>query len=590
MKRYATLFLTFAWMLCIQQAYSQHKFTINLNDIADDQFKVTLEPDGLSAENDIFQFAATAPGTYQIMDVGRFVRSFTAFDKGGNTLETEQISTNQWKLSDPVSTAKITYSIAETWDTPVPEHIIHFMAGTSLENDHTLINNQAVLGYFHGLQSHEIWIKLEYPDQWKHGSAMTMNDEGYFTAPDYDFAVDSPILLGRLSTASIDVEGTKIEVYTYSKTDMIQSDSILKDLEDILFAASKFTEGLPVDRYVFLFHFEDLDYGAWEHSYSSEYVFKEAPMDEQRTQTLRSVVAHEFFHVVTPLNIHSELVEEFNFEKPVFSQHLWLYEGVTEWSAWMMQLRNGILSLDDYLKECTKKMMINDTYDSTVSLTYLGENAAELQTQYSNIYMKGAMTATMLDLLLLSESKGKRGLREVMIELTEKYGPSTPFPEDQFFDIFVDMTYPEVEGFINDCIKGTKRLPVKEYFANVGIDYQEFAGYDSTNVSIGIGLTVNSQQKIVITQVNDQESPIMAGDVIDKMNGVEISLANAQQEINKIHSMKPGDEIAFTMIRNGDEVELKAPLKAHRITHQFRIEEDVKKKKMKLRKKWMTNL
>ena len=86
---------------------AQHKFILNLNDIDDDQFNVTVIPEGLSEKNDIFQFAAIAPGTYQTMDIGRFVRSFTAMDGKGDTLESHQISTNQWKLSEPSKTAKI---------------------------------------------------------------------------------------------------------------------------------------------------------------------------------------------------------------------------------------------------------------------------------------------------------------------------------------------------------------------------------------------------------------------------------------------------------------------------------------------------
>ena len=36
------------------------------------------------------------------------------------------------------------------------------------------------------------------------------------------------------------------------------------------------------------------------------------------------MAAHEFFHIVTPLNIHSEIIEHFNFATPTPSQHLWL--------------------------------------------------------------------------------------------------------------------------------------------------------------------------------------------------------------------------------------------------------------------------
>lgn len=568
--------------------YAQHKFTLNLSDIADDQFKVTVIPDGLTNRNNIFQFAAIAPGTYQTMDIGRFVRAFAAFDANGDTLGSSQLSTNQWKLSEPEKTSRIEYAIAETWDNPVTEHVVYNMCGTSLEKDHAYINNHAVLGYFHGMQSHELWIKINHPVDWVAGTALSMNAEGYYTAPSYDFAVDSPLMLGRLTKASTDVEGTLVDIFTYSKTDLIKSEDILTDLKDILFAASKFTEGLPVDRYVFLYHFEDMDYGAWEHSYSSSYAMREAPFDEARTLQFRSIAAHEFYHVVTPLNIHSELIEKFNYEEPELSQHLWLYEGVTEWAAMALLLRDNIISLDEYLAETTQKLSTNDGFDPNLSLTELGINATHMQDQYVNIYMKGAVTAAMLDLLLLKKSKGKSGLRELVNDLSKKYGPSKPFDEEGFFDELVAATYPDVGDFIEKHIQGAEKLPLKEYFGFIGINYQEIAGYDSSKVSLGIGLTVEGMD-IVVANANENFKEIKKGDILKSVDGVEISLMNAQIEFTKFQSRKPGENVKFTFLRDEELIEVEMILQPQRIMHQFQVIEKPKKKQAKLRKKWLKN-
>jgi predicted metalloprotease with PDZ domain len=575
-------------VMVVLSIHGQHRFTINLNDIGDDLFKVTLMPNGLTEENDIFQFAAIAPGTYQVMDVGRFVRSFVAYDNAGNELDVEQVSTNQWKLANPTNIAKIQYTIAETWDTPVDEHVIYNMAGTSLEEDHAFINHHCVLGYFHGMQSEEIWIDYEYDGAWEIGTPMKQNDQGYYVAATYDFVVDSPTLLGRLSKASIDVEGTQVDVFTYSKTDLIKSEDILRDIEDILFAASKFTKGLPVDRYVFLYHFEDIDYGAWEHSYSSIYAMKEATFDPMREQMFRSIAAHEFYHVVTPLNIHSEVVEQFNYETPQLSRHLWLYEGVTEWAAWAMQVRAGIMTPEQYLAQLKQKLTTNDGFDQDLSLTELGLHATEMADQYVNIYHKGAVTAGMLDLLLLKKSKGKMGLREVVNDLSKEYGPSRPFDETTFFDELVAKTYPEVSEFIDRYIRGTDPLPLDEYFGFVGIEYQETAGYDSSKVSVGLGLSVVGQD-IVIASSNSKIPEIKKGDIIKSMDGVDISLANAQQQFGTFHQKKPGDVVQFTLLRGEEEVNVDLKLPAQEIRHQLSMKEKAKKKQRKLREKWLSN-
>lgn len=450
-------------------------FNVNLLDRSDDTFKVTVIPPSLTDSNNIYQFASTAPGTYAVMDIGRFVRSFKAFDKKGNELETKKISVNQYELTSPESISKIEYHIAETWDTPVTENKIYLMSGTSIEDNHSLINGQAVFGYFIGMQANPIKVKIDYPEQWIVGTALNKSNDGFYLAEDYDHIVDSPILLGDLTKASMDVEGTTIDIFTYSKTGLIKSDQILDSMRNILLSASGFLNGLPVDHYTFLYHFEDITVGAWEHSYSSEYVIKEGPWDTIE-QTILDFSAHEFFHVVTPLNIHSEIVEQFNFVTPVPSDHLWLYEGTTEWAAHMMQFRSGIKTMDDYFKSLRRKVIINNNYfNPNISLLELARTSFDPGglKQYGNIYMKGALVSGLLDIRLLELSNGKIGLVDVINDLAKEYGPNKPFNEKTFFDDFANKTYPEISDFLNKYVKASEPLPFKEYYEKLGITFDE---------------------------------------------------------------------------------------------------------------------
>ncbi|WP_274474434.1 M61 family metallopeptidase [Mangrovimonas aestuarii] len=458
-------------------------FEVNLTDRSNDTYKVEVTPPSLTAQNNIFQFAATAPGTYQVMDMGRYVQNFTAYNEKGEVVPTSKISTNQYELSTPESITKITYEISETWDTPVDRDQIYMMCGTSIEDDHSLINGQAVFGYFKGKQQSPIKIKLDLPEGWNYGTALTQNPEGYFFADNYDHAVDSPILVGNLTKASMDVQGTTVDIYTYSKTGKVNSEQILGSMKNMLLSASGFLNGLPVDRYTFLFHFEDYTNGAWEHSYSSEYVYKEDSWNNLE-QGVLEVAAHEFFHVVTPLNIHSEIIEKFNFITPVPSEHLWLYEGTTEWAAHMMLLRSRQKSLDDYLNTLEKKVMISTRYyDSSISLVDLALKSytPEGHKQYGNIYMKGALVAGLLDIKLIELSDGQTGLVDVINKLAKQYGPHKPFKEDTFFNVFVEETYPEIRQFIDNYIKASQPLPLKEYYEKIGIEYNPETNSFSVN-------------------------------------------------------------------------------------------------------------
>lgn len=447
-------------------------YDVDLNDRADDLFKVTLTVEGLSAANAVYQFASTAPGTYQVMNIGRYVRRFEARDARGAVVPTEQVSVNQWRLSDPARVRTIRYAIAETWDTEVKQNPVYLMCGTSIEADHVLINPHAVIGYPSGLQTAPIRLRLRYPRGWKIGTALDRDRDGRYRAATYDQLVDSPILLGRLSDARLMVTGVPVEIYTYSKTGKIQATQLLNAMDDMLQAAGRFLGRLPVDRYTFLYHFEDQNAGAWEHAVSSEYVFHESEFTDSLGQYLTDIAAHEFFHIVTPLNIHSEIIEHFNFVTPVPSQHLWLYEGTTEWAAHAMQLRAGLKSPEQYLAKVLQKMQVDRAvYDSTYSLRELAltSYSDSGQKQYGNIYMRGALTAGLLDIRLLELSGGKQGLQDLILELARRFGKQRAFPESTFVDTLVALTHPEVRDFFARYVWESERLPVKEYYAKLGI-------------------------------------------------------------------------------------------------------------------------
>src|SRR6476646_3070316 len=67
-------------------------YSIDLNRRADDLFHVTLTVSGLGPANAIYQFAATAPGTYQVMNIRRYVKAFQAFDANGRSVAVQQVS------------------------------------------------------------------------------------------------------------------------------------------------------------------------------------------------------------------------------------------------------------------------------------------------------------------------------------------------------------------------------------------------------------------------------------------------------------------------------------------------------------------
>ena len=587
--------------------YSEYQFftqsvtyEVDVSKPQDDLFHITVFTNGLSSENNIYNLPATVPGTYSILDFGRFVKSFKAYDKNGNELETENISTNQWKINNADKLAMIKYDSEDSFDAKVKEHTIFGMEGTGIENNFIVLNTFGVLGYFEGLQSAPVKLNIKYDPNWLIGTALLLDDEGYYVADNYDYLADSPILIGDLTYAKTKVNDMTVEAYVYSADTSFNADKFMGAADNILQAAGKFIGYSPVTHYDFLFcsvdneafsrnHF--VGAGALEHSYSSLFVF---PATENASKEIQDGIAHEFLHILTPLNLHSNIIQPFNFETPTASQHLWLYEGVTEWGSNISQLRGGLITIDQYLKTLSEKLTINDRFRQDISLTELSKQVYnEIVTmQFLNFYNKGAVTAAMLDIRLLELSGAKKGLREVFIELLDKYGKDKPFPEDDFFKIFVDMTYPEIEQFIDDYIKRTKPLPYEEYMAKLGFKYIPEELSEDTTPSLGIQMGLNDKQQLTIIGISKEsaESGLQEGDVPLKVMGTAVSMETVRQVFGKIQSMNVGEKVDIVVQRGDKEVEVNVPLQQRMDKHIFEEMEKPTEEQLKLREAWSKNL
>jgi predicted metalloprotease with PDZ domain len=455
-------------------AQAAQRYDVDHADTVHHVFAVALRVPPLTVANDIFEFAATAPGTYQTMNIGRFVHDFTALDAAGASVPTEHISINEWRLASPERVRRITYRVTATRDTTVTADPIYPMCGTSLDADYALINGQGVFGFPRGMQAVPLTIHLSYPNGWTAGTPLA-EQNGVYLASSYDRLVDSPILLGaHLSRATLDVTGVPVTIVVRAARNDIQATQLRDAMQSMLTSAGAFLGRLPVDHYTFLYDFAPTLplSGAWEHSYGSEYTLPDIPYTAKYGAQVRSIAAHEFFHVMTPLNIHSEIIEHFNFATPVASQHLWLYEGTTEWAAQKMQLVSGLITVPAYLDIIAGKARADRTqFDTTWSLQKmsLASYSDSGQRQYSNIYARGAVVAGLLDIKLLQLSDGKRGLRELILDLAQEYGKRRPFPEATFIDSLVARTSPTVRDFFDRYILGTEAPPLKDYYGKLGI-------------------------------------------------------------------------------------------------------------------------
>src|SRR5690606_18149665 len=149
-------------------------------------------------------------------------------------------------------------------------------------------------------------------------------------------------------------------------------------------------------KYAILLYLSKMDgkdatgFGALEHHKSTTVVFPESMPQEALEKGLIDVVAHEFFHTITPLNVHSKEIHYFDYNDPKMSKHLWMYEGVTEYFANLFQVQQGLIGEDEFYKRMQGKIDGAKRYNDTMSFTEMSQNILEpkYKAQYANVYEK----------------------------------------------------------------------------------------------------------------------------------------------------------------------------------------------------------
>lgn len=461
---------------------NSYKYTVHLENVTDDKVLVELIPPTLSGSTAKFSLPRMVPGTYEIYDFGRYVEDLKAVDAAGAVLPVKRVDDNNWIINEPSKVAKITYRVNDTYDVKKDSMPIFEPAGTNFEEANYLLNFFTLIGYFEGKlkQPYEINI-LHKPDFY--GSTSLVDVDATATADkfllaSYNDVADNPVMYCRPDTATVQVGNCEVLVSVYSPNKKSNARYLANDIDTLLQAAGKYLGGkLPVDKYTFLIYLSTHEgitggAGALEHSFGSVYFLPEME-NKEMAQNLRDIAAHEFFHILTPLNIHSVEIADFDYDNPTMSEHLWLYEGTTEYHATASQLKGGIMSLEDFFDNIRLKMLVStEAYNDTLPFTVMSKGALDVhKEQYANVYEKGALIGLCLDIKLLQLSDGKYGIMNLLKDLSKEYGQDKAFKDDQLFDKIAALTYPEIKTFLQRYVAGNERLPFEELLPLIGVEY-----------------------------------------------------------------------------------------------------------------------
>jgi predicted metalloprotease with PDZ domain len=469
---------------------------------------------------------AWSPGNYEIQNYARYLRHFGAKTAAGQPLFWDRLDKDTWRVatgkSDHVQ-VEFDY-LADTIDLSMARLVAGFgqFLGTNL------------FLYERGQLERPAEVRFALPAGWQVTMALPGAGSGPYTAATYHELADAEAFVGSFSLDSLAVDGKWIRIAVWP-TDAYTAGvrrNMRADLEKIAKTESALFGGPPYERYTVFFNVirEPISFGGGlEHSASQFDVMPQGAFaDAAGTfgDFMVPLMAHEYFHLFNVKRIRPAEMWPYDYRAEQYTPLLWWSEGVTDYYADLTNVRSGLWTQEQFLKNAEKDIQQVESVPEPWSeedgslATWINEVFVNSSQLY---YPKGAVTGLLLDIALRDATDNRHGLDDVMRALyTRFYQHQRGFTTADLLALLKEFGMPDVDGFHARYIRGRDSLPYETIFLKAGITA---ARRRSSNPFLGVNAQPGEQGQLVVQSVVTGSAADAAGltpgDVLLKVGDVE---------------------------------------------------------------------
>jgi predicted metalloprotease with PDZ domain len=238
------------------------------------------------------------------------------------------------------------------------------------------------------------------------------------------------------------------------------------------------------------------------------------------------LMAHEYFHLFNVKRIRPAEMWPYDYRAEQFTPLLWWSEGVTDYYADLTNVRSGLWTQDQFLRNAEKDIQQVESVPEPWSeedgslATWINEVFVNSSQLY---YPKGAMTGMLVDVAIRDATDNRHGLDDVMRALyTRFYQRQKGFTTADLLALLKEFGMPDVDGFHARYVRGRDSLPYETVFPKAGI---AVARRRISNPFLGVNAQPGDQAQLVVQSVVPGSAADVAGlapgDVLLKVGDVE---------------------------------------------------------------------
>ncbi|SEL33954.1 Predicted metalloprotease, contains C-terminal PDZ domain [Aquimarina amphilecti] len=557
--------------------------SLDLVNIIDDKIKVELRFNNVTTDTISYFLPKIVPGTYQNNNYGKYIEKFKAFDTEGNELSVQKHGDNRWKINNARKLSSLTYLVNDTFDTE-ESHQVFSPTGTNiLQNKNFVLNLYAFVGYFDNMKEKKYNLFIKHPIDMEASTSLSeylpkepeigaLYDTDVFIFNRYADLADSPIMYSIPDKVTFNINEIEVLLSVYSPSKLHRAAQLMPQMERMIRAQKNFlgyintTKKYSVLLYLSSSKSDDAKgFGALEHNTSTVVVLPESIPLQKLNESLIDVVSHEFFHIVTPLSIHSEEIHDFDYNNPKMSKHLWLYEGTTEYFSLLFQINQALIGKEDFFERILEKIDHSKSFDQSFSFTEMSKNILQepYLENYGNVYEKGALISMCIDIIMHEKSSGAYGIVDLIKGLSGRFGSENPFKDEELINVIKEVSYPEVADFLKSHVINNTPIDYGYYLEKAGLIYNtieipsEYFIYEQEPFIKGSETT----KKVVFTAGAERnnflkEVGIKRGDILLSINSKTYTIKNIYDLFSDSNKWNIGDDIVFIIERDQNILKL----------------------------------
>lgn len=524
----------------------------------------------------VFRLPNWIRGSYLVRDFAKHISGLRA-TRDDLALGLERLDKSSFRVIAPAGRLTLQYSVY-AYDESVRKAYV--------DTRRAFFNASSLVYCPLGFERADFALHIDKPSHaaaqdWQLATALTAvrteaSGFGHYQAAGYETLIDSPVEMAAFQRIDF-TAGAVPHTLTLSGRCEVDRPRLAQDLARICSVQRAFFNDEPaMPRYWFLTNVTANSYGGLEHRESTALVCarNDLPRPDavgmsREYRTFLGLCSHEYFHLWNVKRITPQAFAESDLQTVAYSRDLWHYEGVTSYYDDLFLLRAGLIDAATYLDllaegatrlERTPARQVHTLADASfetwIKYYQPDENSANASTNY---YVKGALAALCLDLMLRRDSA--ISLDDVMRALWQRYGRiDRPAPEGALEQLASTLSGCDLKPFFDAALRGTAALPLAETLADFGVLAQcramtsdsDVGGRQAGNAqrcTLGCKLKADGSIAQVIEGSPAQQAGLAGGDVLIALDGLNISASNFSRRLN---ALTPGLPVELFWFRSDE--------------------------------------